>query len=414
MWFFSYFSPLLLLLLLLLMLLLFKRQLPDWKAPWTNKFQNHAKQLPNVSSEILEKQPFSTASVACGCCSKTASKKSPAGGKTPCLWKTNKFQNRTKKLPNVTSETHRKGWFFSCGCCSKTASKKSPAGGKTPFRQLLLPAAAAVKQLRKNHLPGGFEKIPAGGKTPCLWRTNKFQNRAKKLPNVTSETHRKGMWFFSYFSPLLLLLLLLLMLLLFKRQLPDWKAPWTNKFQNHAKKLPNVSSEILEKQPFSTASVVCGCCSKTASKKSPAGGKTPCLWRTNKFQNRAKKLPNVTSETHRKGWFFSCGCCSKTASKKSPAGGKTPCLWRTNKFQNRAKQLPNVTSETHRKGWFFSYFFPLLLLLLLLLLLMLLLFKRQLPDWKAPWTNKFQNHAKKLPNVSSEILEKQPPRQKTA
>ena len=28
-----------------------------------------------------EKQPFSTASVACGCCSKTASKKSPAGGK---------------------------------------------------------------------------------------------------------------------------------------------------------------------------------------------------------------------------------------------------------------------------------------------------------------------------------------------
>ena len=357
---------------------------------------------------------FSTASVACGCCSKTASKKSPAGGKTPCFWSTNKFQNRTKKLPNVTSETHRKGWFFSCGCCSKTASKKSPAGGKTP----------------------------------CLWRTNKFQNRAKKLPNVTSETHRKG-WFFSYFFPLLLLLLLLLMLLLFKRQLPDWKAPWTNKFQNHAKKLPNVSSEILEKQPFSTASVACGCCSKTASKnhlpggfeKIPAGGKTPCLWRT-KFQNRAKKLPNVTSETHRKGWFFSyyfpllllllllllmlllfkrqlpdwkapwtnkfqnhakklpnvsseilekqhfstasvaCGCYSKTASKKSPARGKTPCLWRTNKFQNRAKKLPNVTSETHRKGLFFSYFF--LLLLLLLLLLMLLLFKRQLPDWKAP------------------------------
>ena len=209
------------------MLLLFKRQLPDWKAPWTNKFQNHAKKLPNVSSEILEKQPFSTASVACGCCSKTASKKSPAGGKTLCLWRTNKFQNRAKKLPNVTSETHRKGWFF------------------------------------------------------------------------------------SYFSPLLLLLLLLLMLLLFKRQLSDWKAPWTNKFQNHAKKLPNVSSEILEKQPFSTASVACGCCSKTASKKSPAGGKTPCLWRTNKFQNRAKKLPNVTSETHRffLATFSPCCCC---------------------------------------------------------------------------------------------------------
>ena len=35
----------------------------------------------SVSSEILEKQPFSTASVARGRCSKTASKKSPAGGK---------------------------------------------------------------------------------------------------------------------------------------------------------------------------------------------------------------------------------------------------------------------------------------------------------------------------------------------
>ena len=34
-----------------------------------------------MSSEILEKQPFSTASVACGCCSLQASKKSPAGGK---------------------------------------------------------------------------------------------------------------------------------------------------------------------------------------------------------------------------------------------------------------------------------------------------------------------------------------------
>ena len=48
--------------------------------------------------------------------------------------------------------------------------------------------------------------------------------------------------------------------------------------QNHAKKLPNVSSEILEKQHFSTASVACGCGSKTASKKSPPPGrKTPCL-----------------------------------------------------------------------------------------------------------------------------------------
>ena len=44
-------------------------------------------------------------------------------------------------------------------------------------------------------------------------------------------------------------------------------------FQNHAKKLPNVSSEILEKQRFSTASVACGCCSKTAWKNHLPGGK---------------------------------------------------------------------------------------------------------------------------------------------
>ena len=38
-------------------------------------------------------------------------------------------------------------------------------------------------------------------------------------------------------------------------------------------KLPNVSSEILEKQRFSTASVACGCCSKTAWKNHLPGGK---------------------------------------------------------------------------------------------------------------------------------------------
>ena len=53
------------------------------------------------------------------------------------------------------------------------------------------------------------------------------------------------------------------------------------------------------------------------------------------------------------------------------------------KVSNLRPKLPNVTSETHRKGCDFSYFF--LLLLLLLLVLLLLLFKRQLPDGKTPW-----------------------------
>ena len=41
--------------------------------------------LELLSGAVLMAPKFSTASVACGCCSKTASKKSPAGGKTPCL-----------------------------------------------------------------------------------------------------------------------------------------------------------------------------------------------------------------------------------------------------------------------------------------------------------------------------------------
>ena len=50
----------------------------------------------------------------------------------------------------------------------------------------------------------------------------------------------------------------------------------------HAKKLPNVSSEILEKQHFSRnfreILLPAAASSKTASKKSAPGGKTPCLW----------------------------------------------------------------------------------------------------------------------------------------
>ena len=157
-----------------------------------------------------------------------------------------------------------------------------------------------------------------------------------------SETHRKGCDF-SYFFLLLLLLLLLLvllLLLLFKRQLPDGKTPWQ--------------------------------------------------WRTEKYQNCAQKLPNVTSETHRKGCDFSYFflllllllllLLQLLLFKKQLPDGKTPWQWRTEKYQNCAQKLPNVTSETHRKGCDFSYFF--LLLLLLLLLLQLLLFKKTAPGWE--------------------------------
>ena len=59
---------------------------------------------------------------------------------------------------------------------------------------------------------------------------------------------------------------------------------------------------------------------------------------------------------------FCCCCCwssdGNTPWKKSPPGSKTPCLWRTEKPQNCTPKMPNVTSETDRK-WFFWLLFPL-------------------------------------------------------
>ena len=67
------------------------------------------------------------------------------------------------------------------------------------FFLLLLPRTVATftsgpqigKRHGKNHLPG---------ETPCLWRTEKPQNCTPKMPNVTSETHRK--WCFWLLFPL--------------------------------------------------------------------------------------------------------------------------------------------------------------------------------------------------------------------
>ena len=125
--------------------------------------------------------------------------------------------------------------------------------------------------------------------------------------------------------------------------------------------------------------------------------------RTEKHPNCDQKLPNITSETHRKWCFwllFPLAAAmpfsylyirspnGKTPWKKSPPGGETPCLWRTEKPQNCTPKMPNVTSETHRKCcfWFlfplaaamnFGYLFLLLLQRLLLLLMSL--------DGKTPW-----------------------------
>ena len=47
-----------------------------------------AKKLPNVASEILENQPLSRDSVACGRSQENNSKKAAPGRKTPWLWRT--------------------------------------------------------------------------------------------------------------------------------------------------------------------------------------------------------------------------------------------------------------------------------------------------------------------------------------
>ena len=302
---------------------------------------------------------------------KTPWKKSPPGGETPCLWRTEKPQNCTPKMPNVTSETHRKWCFW-----------------------LLFPLAVAMNfgylYIRSLNGKTPWKKSPPGGETLCLWRTEKPQNCTPKMPNVTSETHRK--WCFWLLFPLAAAMNFSY---LFIRS-PNGKTPWkksppggetpclwrTEKPQNCTPKMPNVTSETHRKWCFWLLFPLAAAMNfsylyiqspngKTPWKKSPPGGETPCLWRTEKPQNCTPKMPNVTSETHRKWCFwllFPLAAAmnfsylyirspnGKTPWKKSPPGGETPCLWRTEKPQNCTPKMPNVTSETHRKWCFWLLF----------------------------------------------------------
>ena len=206
-------------------------------------------------------------------------------------------------MPNVTSETHRKWWLWPLFPLAaamnfgylvllllqkllllllllvpgweNTMAVKDGDEKNNIFRQLLLPAAAAVKQLRKNHLLGGKHRASEGRAssktTPkkCLtcrlksWKNNLF--RQLLLPAAAAVKQLR------------------------KNHLPGGK---------HRASEGRASSKTTPKKcltcrlnPRKTtffdsfcclrllASVACGCCSKTASKKSPAGGETPCLWR---------------------------------------------------------------------------------------------------------------------------------------
>ena len=355
---------------------------------------------------------------------KTPWKKSPPGSKTPCLWRTEKPQNCTSKMPNVTSETDRKWCFW-----------------------LLFRLAAAMTfghlYIRSANGKTPWKKSPPGSKTPCLWRTEKPQNEIPKMPNVTSETDRK--WCFWLLFPLAATMTFGHLYI----RSPNGKTPWkksppgsktpclwrTEKPRNCTKKMPNVTSETDRKWCFwllfpLAATMTFGHLyirspnGKTPWKKSPPGSKTPCLWRTEKPQNCTSKMPNVTSETDRKwcfwllfplaadmtfGHLYIRSPNGKTPWKKSPPGSKTPCLWRTEKPQNCTSKMPNVTSETDRK-WCFWLRFSLAAAMTFGHLYI------RSPNGKAPWkkstpgsktpclwrTEKPQNCTSKMPKVTSE------------
>ena len=232
-------------------------------------------------------------------------------------------------MPNVTSETNRKWWFW-----------------------LLFPLAAAMNfgylflLLLQRLL---LLLLVPDGKTPWQWRTEKPQNCTPKMPNVTSETHRK--WWFWLLFPL---------------------------------------AAAMNFGYSCCCRGFCCCCCWSPDRK------TPWQWRTEKPQNCTPKMPNVTSETHRKWWFWLLFPLAAAMNfgylyflllhrllllLLPVPDGKTPWQWRTEKPQNRTPKMPNVTSETHRKWWFwllfplaaamnFGYLFLLLLQRLLLLLLL--------------------------------------------
>ena len=76
-------------------------------------------------------------------------------------------------------------------------------------------------------------------------------------------------------------------------------------------------------------------------------GKTPWQWRTEKPQNCTPKMPNVTSETHRKWWFWRLFPLAAAMNMKF---GYLFLLLVP------GQENTIVTSETHRKRWFWLFF----------------------------------------------------------
>ena len=294
--------------------------------------------------------------------SKTVSKKSPARGKTPGLWRTSECQNHAKKVPNVSSEILEKArflvgcWLLAVGCywrwllatgyvhllralahvldthwCyinEKTAKRHVWNPIEIYTRYIEVPNVSswhprktqffdrfccwrllAVKQVRKNHLPGG--------KTPGLWRTSECQNHAKKVPNVSSEILEKsrdlvGCWLLAagcYWRWLLATGYVHLLRALAHVLDTHWCHPRKTQFfvLLAAALLPLrlLLLRLLGKTQFFDRF----CCwrllaVKQVRKNHLPRGKTPGLWRTSECQNHAKKVPNVSSEILEKSRDF--------------------------------------------------------------------------------------------------------------
>ena len=122
---------------------------------------------------LTEKQHFSTDSVACGCCSKTASKKSPPGGKQHASKgrassKTTAKKCLTCRLKSEENSTFDR--FFDRFCCLRLLAirQQSPPGQgntmplteKQHFSTDSVACGCCSKTASKNHIPVRKNTMP--------------------------------------------------------------------------------------------------------------------------------------------------------------------------------------------------------------------------------------------------------------
>ena len=210
----------------------------------TNRPQNRTEKVPNVPSEFLEKmsfsQPFplfqssisSPAAAAAVAAANRRVARAPPGTKTARHGRTNRPQNRTEKLPNVPSEFLEK-MSFSQPFPLFQSPISSPAAAA---------AAAANRRVRKEHLPAPKQQGTEGRTGPRIRRKTfsqpfrlfqfpLFQSSISSPAAAAAAANRRV-----------------------ARAPPGTKTGRhgrTNRPQNRTEKVPNLSSEFLEKKSFS-------------------------------------------------------------------------------------------------------------------------------------------------------------------